>query len=557
MTKTINMQCKSSGRFLDCLFILITTIIIYLPFLGQPAWDGNEPKRAIVAREMLESGNYFTPLIHGRPYFIKPPLMNWLIAASSAVSGVFNEWTARIPSVFMTCVTGLMLYFLTKQWLGRETRFFAALAFLTMIGIMGKGRTAEIDSLFVFLVTLNLLVWFYGYTKQWKDYILWSVSLSLLAVSFLSKGPQAIAVFYFTVFAYLLIKKRIRLFFSFSHGLGILFFLLILACYMISVLQWVSFDEYLAMWRNQILQKSVSQNSSTFLVHFALYPLRILPQFMPWVLLAVPVLLVKDLRSKISEVFKNELFVFSLVMVAVNIPCYWFLPGTRVRYVLPAGPFIAVLTALLFEFYLRQADSNPQIISFFRRMLKVIGMSTLLAAFVAAPAVMILRVGITPALTLLLAALAVVSFSLVRTAATGNTRYMPLYIALISGLIFLVYTEIDIRHDMKKEYYPRKVSREIAQVLPADAEPVYEIGYDRFLRVTYYLDREVIQLDDFSQLKKIDSKGSAYFIYDTDFLNRLTSEEDKKIFLQDIAWGKVYSGRFEKGSNEIVVGFLK
>ncbi|MBI5632856.1 MAG: glycosyltransferase family 39 protein [Nitrospirae bacterium] len=551
-SKNISWRNKKSP--LDLLFLAVVAIIIYLPFLGQPAWDGNEPKRAIVAREMLKTGNYFAPVIHGQPYYVKPPLMNWFIAAGGGLFGEVNEWTARLSSVLLTFATSILLYFLTGRWLDRESRFFAALAFLTMIGIMGKGRTAEIDSLFICLVTLNLLVWLHGYTRPWKDSLLWTVSLALLAVSFLSKGPQAIAIFYSTVFAYLLVKKRLNVFFSLSHLSGIIVLAVLLGLYMLTVLRHVRFDEYLFMWRDQILQRSVSKHSFSFIEHFVLYPLRIIPQFMPWVLFAAPLFFLKDLRKKMPALFKNELFVFSLVMLAANIPLYWLLPNTRVRYVLPVGPFIAIATAFLFNLYLKQTANNLQ---FFRRAMKYIAMATLLVAFMAVPTVLLLHMQFTPALIVLLAGLAILSSAVILTIYSSDLQHALLYLAFMTGLIFLVYTELDIRHDMEKVHYPRKVSREIMAVLPGDADPVYEIGFDRFLRVTSYLDREVIQLDRFSQLKKADNGRNVYFIFDADFLNNITPEQDRKIMLQDIAWEKVYSGRFEPGRNEIVVGYLK
>ena len=551
-----NLPRKYSGDLLNFFFILIITLIIYLPFLGLPAWDGNEPIRAIVSKGMLKTGNYFAPILHGQPYFVKPPLMNWLIAASGRIFGEVNEWTARLPSVLMVFATSIMLYILPVRWLRGGTNFFAALAFLTMIGIMGKGRVAEIDSLFIFLVTVNLLVWIYGYTSNWKGPILWSVSLSLLAVSFLSKGPQAIVLFYSTVFAYLLVKRKLKLFFSFSHLIGLVFFGVILACYMLSVLKWVRFDEYIAMWRDQILQRTIEEHSS-FFEHFVLYPLRILPQFMPWILFVLPVVIVKELRDKLAEVTKNELFVFSLVMLAANIPLYWLLPNARVRYVLPSGPFIAIATALLFELYMKQAEHNPKIIIYFRRIMKYIAVATLLSVITVVPFLLLFGMKITLVLILLLSAISALSLTLIRFISAAEIKPVLIYLSLITGLIFLVYTELDIRHDMKKEYYPRKVSREILNVLPGDADPVYEIGYDRFLRITYYLERDVVQLDSFTQLKKAGIKGKVYFIFDTDFLNKITTEEDRKIFLHDVSWKKLYTGRFAKDKNEIVVGYLE
>jgi hypothetical protein len=65
------------------------------------------------------------------------------------------------------------------------------------------------------------------------------------------------------------------------------------------------------------------------------------------------------------------------------------------------------------------------------------------------------------------------------------------------------------------------------------------------------------EIDSFTQLKKAGIKGKVYFIFDTDFLNKITTEEDRKIFLHDVSWKKLYTGRFAKDKNEIVVGYLE
>ena len=48
---------------------------------------------------MLETGNWLVPQVGGETYFRKPPLINWLVAASFKIFGQQNEWTARMPSV--------------------------------------------------------------------------------------------------------------------------------------------------------------------------------------------------------------------------------------------------------------------------------------------------------------------------------------------------------------------------------------------------------------------------------------------------------------------------
>ena len=375
------------------------TAFIYLPFLGLPVWDGNEPLRVIIAKEMLKTGNWIMPMLHGNPYFTKPPMMNWLIAGSGSLFGVVNEWTSRIPSVCAVFATSLSVYFLTKKWLSREGRLFAAIAAICMIGLIKKGRTAEIDSLFIFFITIILLIWLNGYVRQWKPVLLWSISLSLVGVGFLTKGPQVIAYFYLTVFAYLLFRKKLRFFFSKSHLVGLLFFVLILGIYVSFVLQHVTMDRYMQMWFNQIVDRAESKTSFSFFEHLVSYPLEALLSFMPWTLLAIPLVFSKDLRRQTKELLGNELLVFSLVMVVVNFPLYWVLPNARFRYFLPAGPFVAIGFAVLFEMYLNRARENTAINRFFNGLLTFCAGTALISSIGAIAAVFFLRARVSPSFT--------------------------------------------------------------------------------------------------------------------------------------------------------------
>ena len=54
-----------------------------------------EPRRALIALEMLYSGDYLTPTIMGELYFAKPPLFNWIIIVSAKLFGSFSEMAVR------------------------------------------------------------------------------------------------------------------------------------------------------------------------------------------------------------------------------------------------------------------------------------------------------------------------------------------------------------------------------------------------------------------------------------------------------------------------------
>jgi 4-amino-4-deoxy-L-arabinose transferase-like glycosyltransferase len=544
----------------DVFLILTLSAIIYLPFLGLRPWDGHEPMRVIVSGYMLKSGNWMVPMLHGKLYLIKPPLMNWLIAASGALFGTINEWTSRLPSAILVQITGLSIYGMTGKWLSREGRLFAAIATISMVGLMEKGREADMDSLFVFSVVLILLVWINGYTRRWKPFLLWSISLLLLSIGFLAKGPQVLAFFYLTIFAYLLLKKNIAFFFSKAHLCGFLFFIFVLAGYLSFVLKWVTFIDYMYMWIDQITQRGESRYSYTFLKHFFSYPLEAILSFMPWTFFIVPIILYKDSRKETRAVLKNEIFFFALVMVAVNFPLYWLLKAARFRYFLPAGPFFAIGIASLYDHYASGAKANAHIAVFMQRFLKLISWSVLIGVVVLIPLIPVLKLSFSPSLFFLMISLALSALFILYKITSLQITGISFGTAILTGLVFLTYTYLDIQHDLQKEYQPKKIASQIKTLLPHDVNRVYEMGYRRLLDITCYLGKEVIQLDNFSQLKslldKADEQDKIYFIFDTDLL-RTINPDDRNTFLQEISWKRVSSFSAKKGEKEIVIGYLR
>ena len=91
--------------------VLLCWAVIYLPGLGSLEIKGEEGRRILPAVTMLETGNYLVPQVGSEPYYRKPPLVNWLVAASFKLTGHRNEWTARLPSVL--CILAVALAFIT------------------------------------------------------------------------------------------------------------------------------------------------------------------------------------------------------------------------------------------------------------------------------------------------------------------------------------------------------------------------------------------------------------------------------------------------------------
>src|SRR5919204_775486 len=94
-------------------WIVLTAVwaAIYLPALGGFEVKSEEGRRILPAMSMLQSGNYLAPQIGSDTYFSKPPLVNWLVAASFKVFQTRSEWAARLPSVL--AVLAVAIAFIT------------------------------------------------------------------------------------------------------------------------------------------------------------------------------------------------------------------------------------------------------------------------------------------------------------------------------------------------------------------------------------------------------------------------------------------------------------
>ena len=66
---------------------------------GKMQMIDDEGIRALVAVEMMNSGEYLTPTLGGDLYLKKPPLFNWFIVGSYKLFGEVNEWSLRFPTI--------------------------------------------------------------------------------------------------------------------------------------------------------------------------------------------------------------------------------------------------------------------------------------------------------------------------------------------------------------------------------------------------------------------------------------------------------------------------
>src|SRR5262245_51417950 len=79
--------------------ILLTGVsAFFLGHLGERALWSEEYRWAEIPREMIASGDGFSPTINSRTYYDKPLGSYWLVLAVTPLTGGLNELAARLPS---------------------------------------------------------------------------------------------------------------------------------------------------------------------------------------------------------------------------------------------------------------------------------------------------------------------------------------------------------------------------------------------------------------------------------------------------------------------------
>lgn len=122
----------------------------------------DEPRYALVAREMVDTGQWLLPRLDGAAYGQKPPLFFWAIAAVAEATGGVDERSARLPSV-LSAVGLLLVTFAAARRLfpdpatGVRVGWVAAAVLGTCVRVLVLASRANLDMLHAFWTTTAFL----------------------------------------------------------------------------------------------------------------------------------------------------------------------------------------------------------------------------------------------------------------------------------------------------------------------------------------------------------------------------------------------------------------
>jgi 4-amino-4-deoxy-L-arabinose transferase-like glycosyltransferase len=140
----------------EVLALAAVCLVNFFFALSCPAlFDIDEGMHAAMAKTMVLTGDWVTPVFNGEPFFDKPALSNWLVAASFVVFG-FTDFAARFPSALMGTGCVFLTFAIGRRFFGRNAGFLAALTLATSLLLIILSRMVVYDVTFTFFTTLSL-----------------------------------------------------------------------------------------------------------------------------------------------------------------------------------------------------------------------------------------------------------------------------------------------------------------------------------------------------------------------------------------------------------------
>ena len=264
------------------LIVLAVWAAIYLSALGSLEIKGEEGRRILPAVTMLESGNYLVPQVGSEPYFRKPPLINWLVAASFKITAIRNEWTARLPSALSVLAAALAFAFVSRRALGARGSFFAALMWMTSFGLIEKGRLIEIEGLYVSLFAIAFVCWFSWWQERRSPWLTWLVPFVVLGFGLLAKGPLNLFFFYAIAIALLWRAGEMKSLLRPPHLIAVALMLMIFFAWAIPCLLIASAGHVTTIWSRQFSGRLAGEGFD--LAVWSLNLPRSLGYFLPWLI---------------------------------------------------------------------------------------------------------------------------------------------------------------------------------------------------------------------------------------------------------------------------------
>ena len=317
--------------------LCIASLLIFFWGLGSiPLLSFNEARRAVPIREMITSGDWLVPTLDGQLYITKPPLFYWLAALPALLFNSTSEWIVRLPSAIAALATAWLLALSMRRHFGREAALFTVLVLITSAGYTMFARRSEIEMLLTACCFGSVLAafefMFSNADRRWLN-----AAFVFLALALLAKGPVALLFYVPVLLVFWLLYREPKALVCLMHWRGWLLALLIALPWYLLVSQHLGWD----IWHRVIATDIAGKVSDARPDPFYQYPVWLLGDFLPWIVLALATL--RASLPKWQAAPKRAYFVIAALLPLL---IFSLIASKHAKYLLPAYPAWAAVLGL-------------------------------------------------------------------------------------------------------------------------------------------------------------------------------------------------------------------
>ncbi|HKW74592.1 MAG TPA: glycosyltransferase family 39 protein [Terriglobales bacterium] len=187
--------------------LILISGVIYVGNAFYPALlDDADASHALVAREMLQRGDWVVTYMNGIRYLMKAPLHYWAVAASYVLFGQ-TEFAVRLPVALSMVLLTLMTFEFGRRFFGLRAGFYSGLVTATSIGMFLFTRIMIPEAIYA----LEFTAAFYLFLRAWTGSLnqrvgYWGVAV-LIGLAVLTRGLIGVVFPVFTIAGFVVATK--------------------------------------------------------------------------------------------------------------------------------------------------------------------------------------------------------------------------------------------------------------------------------------------------------------------------------------------------------------
>lgn len=353
-------------------FILfLALVILWIPWLGETLfYSKGEPREAIVAVSMLQSGDWILPVSQGADIPYKPPFLAWLIASLAWLlnGGVVNEFISRLPSAIAAIGLVMGCYAWVRKIRGEQFALFMSLILACSVEFYRAAVACRVDMVLTACMVGAILMLFEirehkGHDNFWR----YAVTTVLLSCAVLTKGPIGAFLPCLVAGFYLVFHGE-----RFFPTLGRMAALCFASCVIPAIWYynaWLEGGEPFVQlaWEENFGRLTGTMSYESHVKPFWYNFITVIVGMLPWTLLVL--MASGALRRLIQRPFKPA-GLLSVTAIIVIIGFYCIPSSKRSVYLLPAYPFMAYAVASMAEALVETRINNA-----FTRVLAVLAIA--------------------------------------------------------------------------------------------------------------------------------------------------------------------------------------